>query len=224
MKNIGLILITITLFGSSCKKGKDDPSLSLMSRKARIVREWNINKFVSNVKTVQIVGGNESEVFTDFLLEQEAVTINTTPNGFNSPNLSGKTITSTWDIKKDFTWERELTYEVNDNGIISTSYTTDTGSWGFLNKSEEAKNKEYIYFNIKSRSGKLTTNDTNSGNTNEDTYSDNYSEGEEVETFALIMLKNKEVKMEYTSKKERLSSSNNTTVINHDHKSYILKK
>lgn len=224
MRNIGWFFIAVVLISNSCKKGEEDPVLSLRSRKARIVRDWSIDKFESNTKTIQVVGGNESETFTDFLLEGESVSINTTPNGFTSPNLSGKAIASVWEIKNDYTWKREVTYEVNDNGVISTTSTTDTGNWGFLNKSEEAKNKENIYFNIKSRNGKQITSDTNSNTTSENTFTDNYSEGEEVEIYALIMLKNKEVKMEYLSKKERVASSNNTTVINHDYKYYILKK
>lgn len=54
------IIRTTLLFGLvslmllNCKKGENDPSLSLVSRKSRISNEWNIKEWTLNYKSEKL--------------------------------------------------------------------------------------------------------------------------------------------------------------------------
>ncbi|MDD4575741.1 MAG: hypothetical protein PHI36_04870, partial [Bacteroidales bacterium] len=50
MKNYKIILLLLAVFAttfSACKKGEDDPALSLRSRKARVAGEWKMTNIKS---------------------------------------------------------------------------------------------------------------------------------------------------------------------------------
>src|ERR1043165_7024739 len=63
MKKINLVLIAVIIATtalttlSSCKKGKDDPPVSLASRNDRITNTWTLNKYEKN-GTVQDISGS----------------------------------------------------------------------------------------------------------------------------------------------------------------------
>jgi len=132
MKNrilsISFALIAIagltTLTG--CKKGENDPVLSLKSRKARISGEWKLNS------------GTITETFSGSGGSGTALTTYT--GSSKTVNGSTVTYTETLTIEKDGTFE----VEIIEDGDISTV----SGNWFFSgkNKDGDLKNKEAVIF------------------------------------------------------------------------------
>ncbi|MBK6953305.1 MAG: hypothetical protein IPH24_15060 [Crocinitomicaceae bacterium] len=197
----------------SCKKGENDPALSLSSRKARISGEWNVASYES---VSHSSGGGDS--------------------WHNTSSFNGTTITGTWsqtvggtttsgndpDITTvslfDFIINKDGTYTMNRNWVTVSSGTdfwtgfdytdtqtstyTESGSWSFVGKAkDEYKNKERVVMNathtvstsqtttVTQIGGGLT--DTSIGNTN--TSDDTYEIGENAAIFDIDMLKGKEM-------------------------------
>lgn len=129
-------IVLAGLFG--CKKGEDDPFLSLKSRKSRLTGEWKVSQMTSK----------EAEQNTFFL----------TSSGTNS-TYDGTTLTTTEEhggvsetyssnFSQEFTFEKDGTYKmVITETEDGESYTETTeGNWIFLgkNKNADLKNKEAI--------------------------------------------------------------------------------
>ncbi|NVK65236.1 MAG: hypothetical protein HWE22_11655 [Flavobacteriales bacterium] len=111
---------------SSCKKGENDPFLSLRSRKARITGEWKLTK--GTITQSQTSGGvTDSQVTT--YTESTSST-----GGFTS------TYSETLTIEKDNTYEVVIV----ENGVSNTI----RGNWYFSGKVKDAdlKKKEAIVF------------------------------------------------------------------------------
>jgi hypothetical protein len=121
-----LMLLAIVLAMPACKKGTDDPFLSLRTRKARLVGEWKLKE--GTVKQTD-ASGTTTRTFNG-----STVTI-TGP-------LPTQTIahTETCTIKKDGTFESVI----NNNGTI----TTTEGAWYFGGKNKELnlKDEESVVF------------------------------------------------------------------------------
>lgn len=106
-----------------CKKGEEDPFMSLRTRKARLSGEWNVT-------------AHEEKSFENGVLTYSSTLSNgkMTDNDGNS-----ETYTETVTFEKDNTYEM-VTVEDGET-------TTDKGNWSFLGKNKEAdvKKKEYLY-------------------------------------------------------------------------------
>jgi hypothetical protein len=216
-----LILITLVAITFSCKKGKEDPFLSLLSRKSRIVREWKIEQFNFNFKNRQETNGNVSDYFSDLILDGENITINSTPSGINPGTVNGIVISANWNIVKDYNWTKEITYQIIDNTTTTTITSLEKGIWAFMHKSENRKNREFVSINLLNKEEKVTTN--NNGTISESVKTTEYTEGEEIESYSIIMLRNNEIKMEY-NESTIVNTPSGTTVDITNNKSFILKK
>ena len=53
---VAAVTALLILSAGGCKKGEDDPALSLKSRKARLCGEWRLNKGYVNVTYVDYIG------------------------------------------------------------------------------------------------------------------------------------------------------------------------
>lgn len=121
-----LVVVGLTTTFTGCKKGENDPFLSLKSRKARISGEW---KLVSGSETSTYssggVSGSSSATYT------ETSYIN---NGTAYP------YSETMTIDKDGTYKIEVTYDGD--------FYTITGNWFFAGavKDLDLKNKEAVVF------------------------------------------------------------------------------
>jgi hypothetical protein len=140
-----IMLMAAVLILPACKKGANDPFISLKSRKARLVGEWTLK----DGTTTQTSGGT---------------TYTTVYNGTTATyTISGQSFTQAYTqkttINKDGTYESDI----NDNGDL----TTEKGIWFFAGKSKELdlKNKESVVFRITSNV------QTSSGTTSTTTYS-----------------------------------------------------
>jgi hypothetical protein len=118
---LSFTLLTAALTMVGCKKGQEDPLLSLRSRKARLAGRWTLTEAVyyKNGEKLNIGKNNE-------LVE------------------NGKVLTCAWSIT------------IDKDGSVAELITTSGegerwsfdrfGTWTFLDKHEEYKNKEVVQF------------------------------------------------------------------------------
>ncbi len=163
---LGLSVLMIASIFSSCKKGEEDPTLSLLSRKARITGVW------------KLTSANYSEMGSNYTItysfDGSILTTNYDYSGWDGSENSSYSVILT--INKDNTYKIEET-EDNDKTITE-------GYWFFApaNKEEDIKNKERVIFQktkYTDEDGDIVTYD---GNTNS-----------EVEIFDLSRLANDEI-------------------------------
>jgi hypothetical protein len=131
-----LILITV-IFGiivlySGCKKGDEDPFISLLSRKARVCGDWKVTEG-------RITYGTPDIIETYDFKSDGRLTI-TLQQGI----IDG-TYDWTFEIKKDGSYK---IYQNLHIPYTSTYTLNEEGYWYFLtkNKGADIKNKEYIAF------------------------------------------------------------------------------
>lgn len=148
MKKVLLLaLSTLLLAGSftSCKKGENDPAVSLASRKARVSGEWTVTKEES--KTTETNGGTFGFSETTVSVYDgttKTTTISHTPNSGNDETTTDVMIyTHSLTIEKDGTYK-----ETYANGSDIVTYE---GTWMFLGKSkaDKLKKKEAIMFTLR---------------------------------------------------------------------------
>lgn len=207
-KTLFFAMAAIIAAGSitSCKKGENDPGLSLKSRKGRISGTW---KLVEG--SITYADPSNSTSSTTTYTETSVTTV-------SSFSFGGTTITSTEvDNINDFsiTIEKTGSYTMNmsttqstvDGNAVSnptTSVENTSGNWAFVGKSKDAdlKNKEAIAFNQTSETNTFTTGGTSNSSTV------GWSGITNMDVWMIDQLKNKEVifKGTYT-----YTNSNNET-------------
>ena len=138
MKKMTYLLLAVLLTGlvSSCKKGEDDPFLSLRSRKARVAGEWTVSAAtIKEVETDDLSSVNRTMTFNGSLI---STVTTTTINGSTTSQTETTAFTQKYTFEKDGTYTRTDTYE---DGVYTTK-----GTWSFVGKSKEneLKNKEAI--------------------------------------------------------------------------------
>lgn len=175
-KNILILAVTALVAVSSltsCKKGENDPFLSLKSRKGRLTGEW---KLTSGELVETSTTGSTTTTETTTYTETKAT--------YKTGSFS-----ITYNYTQNITFEKDRTMKivVDNDG----DKTTVDGQWYWIgkNKNLELKNKEAVGFTITS-----VTDD------NGDT--DNYDGVEADGMYVIDQLKNKEliitVSTEYT--------------------------
>lgn len=123
------VLLSLLLVMDSCRKGPEDPLISLRSRKNRITGHW------------KIVSGHEKYV----RINSNRISSTTISDNTYFKTTSGK-ITESGTITIEYYFEKNGTYiflrtEQHD-GRSDTIIAK--GSWSFLNANENLKNKETI--------------------------------------------------------------------------------
>ncbi len=138
LKYLFIALVALTLVPlSSCKKGPNDPFLSIHSRKARLSGIWKLSK--SDYTVIEV----KSNTTTSTVYTFDGVKYNTTETkkvGTTAATTSTNfyTYAETWTVNKDYTYSVAIT----EAGFPSTQ----SGTWAFLNKDKAAdlKNKEAL--------------------------------------------------------------------------------
>ncbi len=135
IRNIIIAIIGIAVMLpalQSCKKGENDPAISLKSRTARLSGEWTVSK----ASIISTSGG---------------VTTTTTYNGSTvtitySDGSTGSTGTFTWtfSIDKNGTYTEEISETYT--GITESRKTEGAWNWADGNKDAEIKAKEMVLF------------------------------------------------------------------------------
>ena len=141
----GVLFLSANL--SSCKKGENDPTLSLRSRKARLTGEWTVTSINGLNSQIYSNPDNPNNMISEYIYNGSTQT-NTTKDG-NGTVLGTSTsdeFTLTFSFKKDGTFT--ITQKETANSIEMTS----SGNWIFLNKNKNSKlkNKEAILLSMTS--------------------------------------------------------------------------
>lgn len=119
MKIVALAIITlaVVLPMSSCKKGPNDPSISLKSRDARITAEWKLTAITGT--TVQNYLGTQYTITHNY----NGTTYSIASNGSTSSGVGAFTMT----IDKDGVFTYNETY--TDDGASSANVVSGEGQW-----------------------------------------------------------------------------------------------
>lgn len=156
---IGSLLI------SSCKKGENDPFISVKSRKARVVGEWTVTAGSGTDVT-----DNGSTTTTTTWTYDGAVETQTTGSTSTTTN-----VTRTYHFEKDGNFHM---VETETGTILSVAYTYETtseGTWNFTGRVGEEKNKEAILLTLTSTTTKNTVGSNTTTSTSSCTGSDCFS-------------------------------------------------
>jgi hypothetical protein len=162
-----LIFIISTLFFislfASCKKGKDDPTISLLTRKARLSNDWQIKQRITEnqVSNKSTSASNVITTLTSAFVESYDNTDYT--YSFTAPNTTNKLSFDTiikgtvaihrMSFYKDGTWNREQEYVINYDSTINNVIVKierkineqTQGVWAFLRGTKpDRKDKEEI--------------------------------------------------------------------------------
>lgn len=213
----GGLLLTVP----SCKKGENDPALSFSSRKARFAGSWEMTGYAYNSRNQEIDGDYQTTTAT--LSGNKITSTDSDYDadaGTTSSNSSEITIDKAeYMIEKDGTFTMEYnttsvstdTYNDffgNEHTETTTTVSTSlvTGNWSFIGAVKEGdvtyKNKERVILNWLTEVSTsntvvvdLNTSDGSSTTSDNGTYSstDNYYSGEISMSYALDMLKGKEM-------------------------------
>ncbi len=125
-----LLICSIVIGFTSCKKGEDDPFLSLKSRDSRLKGEW-VMKSASITDTYSASGLSSTST--------------TTYNGTQMTETVA-TGSDTWAYTYNITIEKDGTCKMVEVDDGSTTNYEGTWVWSHKNKSNETKNKEIINF------------------------------------------------------------------------------
>jgi hypothetical protein len=173
MKSITKIIAALGLvfIFTLCKKGEDDPALSLRSRKARVVGDWALSS--GTLSTVSRYGSavySSNQVFTGNAFSQTS----SYTNGGTS-NVTTSTGVYSYKIK----FEKNGTFSLTE--ILENSVNIQSGTWNFTGKVGDYKNKEKIVLYRESGTG-LSGSSTIS-----------YSGDQVFKTFSIKELRNKKM-------------------------------
>lgn len=203
-------LVAIPFIISGCKKGENDPALSLKSRTSRLAGDWKLTAgtFVTTTKSGSTVTTN-----TTTFTESTKVESNSSSSSTNTFNHE---LTMTFEKKGSFTQKIvETQITAGGTAIPSAFQTTDTeetkGTWAFIgkNKDMEQKKKEGIVYTLNSS----TVTSVSSGGT---TVSNNTANGWFMMAGGVYMidrLKNKELVFKGTY---GTASGNNSSTYDYD--------
>ena len=145
MKNTVVLLLSALVIAGSfsgCKKGENDPFLSLRSRKSRLEGNWVIVK--EEVSETNINGSTTEIMQSVYDGKMKVTTTTTTVGALSTTVIDTVKYTVNFDIKKDGNYKIIATNE-NKIDIVTTE-----GTWLFLGKSKlnGLKNKEAILLTI----------------------------------------------------------------------------
>jgi hypothetical protein len=121
-----LMLLVVMLILPACKKGENDPLISLKSRKARLVGEW---KLVEGSSSVVSSSGTDTYTFNGTVMTSVE---------------SGLTTTAPY--SESYIFEKDGTYKYSSNMNNGEDTDDESGAWTFGTKSTEldVKAKETV--------------------------------------------------------------------------------
>ncbi len=218
----GALLLT----APACKKGPNDPALSLKSRKARLAGEYDVSNWAMNMTSTS---GNNTSTF-NLTFDGTTLVESQTSGGITTTTTTPVSI-ATYTFNKDGSWSREWqetrTTETDYGFYIDTDVTVsnrkESGTWAFIGKTKgQSKNKERIQLSILKEERTDNTETTSkdlAGNviattTSNSSNSNTYSYLDYTEIFDIDMLKNKEMVFKFVSDNtgSYSTTSGNTTI------------
>ena len=138
-KIIFLNILALILIFTSCKKGENDPFITLRSREARLTGEWSIKSGIITNENNGIIR-TTNYTSTNYIVTESGVNIDTVA------------------FTKKVTIEKDGTYQIEKS--IDGKISTEQGNWVFGRESKDLnlKNKEYVIFFVTSEIINGTTN------------------------------------------------------------------
>jgi hypothetical protein len=136
-KNILVSSLFLLIFVLGCKKGPDDPFLSLRTRKARLNGSWHLES-----GTMTLSHKSPTQTFLD-----ENYTF--TDNAYTYQEGSGWSYSGSFSL--DLTFDKKG--EFNFTQDIDQLHLNANGTWDFLGRIGSDKNKESINLNVSSING-----------------------------------------------------------------------
>lgn len=173
-KIFALLIISLFIL-PSCKKGPDDPAISIRSRKSRLVGDWRLK---SGNAGLTLLDPKNPPFAQSFVFDGSKATATET-QASGPPTIYIFAYLAHINIKKDGTFTLSETYG---------SYTLlASGKWNFTSGIGENKNKEEVLFIIEDVSNDETTGHLFNKQSTEFTYK-------------ILKLKNKELRLEAGTK------------------------
>jgi len=226
MRKYAILVVSIIfsiLMLNNCKKGENDPFFSIYSRKARVVADWDINA-KSSVITEVLNDGQSAKI--DFQITGKT-NVKELMDSINTPKdttkeRNGEVLEGYYHFNKDGSMEYVLHYNLVDDStetdenteetasrIITTIYKErHTGTWNFLGRVDDYKNKERIsmvwedkYYS-KNTIYKREVTDAEGiqlsvvNASDFESHEEKYANGENAEVWEITQLKNKEIIMQ----------------------------
>lgn len=165
------ILIISAFFLSNCKKGPEDPTISLLTRKARLAGKWMMQSGTASITSL-------SSTAPPF---NQNLSFNGTKVELNQTETSGPAIIYTGAYTLILEIQKEGTFNFSEN--FAGDILEAKGRWHFEYGSGDLKNKEEVTFIVE---------ETTKGETLDHVFNKQRT----VFTYKLIQLKNKDLKIE----------------------------
>lgn len=129
-----ILLLSSVIFLSSCKKGENDPALSLRARDTRVVGDWKLHSGTYSYS--RPFSADLKDTYTDSQVIHDSA-------GVKSYNAF------TWDVS----FENDGTYtsvkkETAPGGVMQIETVKGTWLFGLKNKTDDLKNKETIILTV----------------------------------------------------------------------------
>ncbi|WKZ76494.1 MAG: hypothetical protein QY303_06245 [Vicingaceae bacterium] len=206
MKKLILSAIAIAVVAStftSCKKGSGDPGISFKSRKGRVEGSWKITEWIQNVTINN--GGNTSTEETK--LTDATYTMTEKEDGDTYvTNGTVQAHTINFDKKGTYDLTQNVTLTSSSlNGGTPNTYTeantrtySEKGTWNFLGKVDDFKNKERIVLNVTESVSNTWSWELVGGNIKWTEYKNTqkYANGERSNVMHITTLKGKEMELD----------------------------
>lgn len=242
---LATLILTLPLLSGCTKKGEEDPFISLRSRKDRIVGKWMIKEYALSYTDIY-ASGRKNKVDLSF---SSGTNVTKTIESIQTGNdtiitWTGSIVEGTIEFDKDgemefyldYTIDRDSTYRNEDTEWQwdfkwTEQYRNDyKGTWNFLGKIDNFKNKERITFVwttqiiFENFNQRITATDpdnpgnpTYSDSPEQNNYTKKYANGEAPEIWQIVQLRNKEIKLyrpindDLVSKVQTSTSSSSTS-------------
>lgn len=209
-----LAVVILPIFTGCFGVGEDDPFISLRTRKARVIGDWEVNTYYKNVQQIYGIDNNTVlRVITDVQSEEWLETTTIIGSDEDPVEVEGTVLDNimTFDKNGYFTsvYEYQIVTKETDVDLITTTTTftvkeTMDGTWNFLAGIDDYSNKERISLVLlNSRIVHTTVEEIQpedpeedpEQNTTVEAWTYNYENGEMSHLWELDMLKNKEIHM-----------------------------
>ena len=194
LRSLAFLLVGMLIF-QSCRVGEDDPLISLRSRKNRVVGDWNVvlmdqtestisdNFTLSEVRTIRDKSLSIDREFTQGPVSDATGSVTEYKVHFDR--------NGSFEINARFLYQREDAVSGNTIDIVEVDRAS--GSWDFLGETDEFKNRENLILRFDRR-----YNLVEESFQGQPAGSIEFTGGgdQDWEIWRLVMLKNKEMRVE----------------------------
>lgn len=188
-----LVILSLALpLIESCKKGENDPFLSLSSRESRVEGSWTVSKMTGTNSSSTLMGA--TALTSDATMNYDGQTETTEFTSGSTTSYDTSHYTYSFTFSKDGTFESIIDYNYPDDPD-DDEVVTRTGTWTFSGGTGDIKNKENLIISTKA----LVLSETENGSTTTANYlyDGNYTsdyQGNPINTvYSIKQLKSKEM-------------------------------